>query len=57
MDWKDAHNEWLAVNQLTVVGANKRRTDILIFLNGLPLVVLELKGPESKSADIVSAFN
>ena len=57
VDWKDQHNEWLAVNQFTVVGANKRRTDILIFLNGLPLVVLELKGPESKNADIVSAYN
>jgi type I restriction enzyme R subunit len=57
VDWKDTRNEWLAVNQFTVVGANKRRTDILIFLNGLPLVVMELKGPESKNADIVSAYN
>lgn len=57
VDWKDDHNEWLAVSQFTVVGANKRRADILIFLNGLPLVVLELKGPESKNADIVSAYN
>jgi type I restriction enzyme R subunit len=38
VDWKDDHNEWLAVNQFTVVGANKRRTDILIFLNGLPSI-------------------
>lgn len=57
VDWKDERNEWLAVNQFTVVGANKRRTDILIFLNGLPLVVMELKGPEAKNADIVSAYN
>jgi type I restriction enzyme R subunit len=57
VDWNDTHNEWLAVNQFTVVGASKRRTDILIFLNGLPLVVMELKGPEAKNADIVSAFN
>ena len=57
VDWKDEHNEWLAVNQFKVVGANKRRTDILIFLNGLPLVVMELKGPESKNANIVSAYN
>ncbi len=57
VDWKDAHNEWLAVNQMTVVGANKRRTDILIYLNGLPLVVMELKGPEAKNADIVSAYH
>lgn len=57
VDWKDTHNEWLAVNQFTVVGANKRRTDVLIFLNGMPLVVMELKGPESKNSDIVSAYN
>jgi type I restriction enzyme R subunit len=57
VDWKDKHNEWLAVSQFTIVGANKRRTDILIFLNGLPLVVMELKGPEAKNADIVSAYN
>ena len=57
VDWKDVRNEWLAVNQFTVVGANKRRPDIVIFLNGLPLVVIELKGPESASADIQSAYN
>jgi len=57
VDWKDARNEWLAVSQFTVVGAHKRRTDILIFLNGLPLVVMELKGPEAKNADIVSAYH
>jgi len=57
VDWKDVRNEWLAVNQFTVVGANKRRPDIVIFLNGLPLVVVELKGPESASADIQSAYN
>ena len=57
VDWKDEDNEWLAVSQFTVVGANKRRTDILIFLNGLPVVVMELKGPEAKNADIVSAYH
>ena len=57
VDWQDARNEWLAVNQMTIVGASKRRTDILIFLNGLPLVVMELKGPEAKNADIVSAYH
>lgn len=57
VDWKDARNEWLAVSQFTVVGAHKRRTDILIFLNGMPLVVMELKGPEAKNADIESAYH
>jgi len=57
VDWKDEHNEWLAVNQFTVVGASKRRPDVLIFLNGLPLVVMELKGPEAPNANIISAYN
>lgn len=57
VDWKDKRNEWLAVNQFTVVGASKRRPDVLIFLNGMPLVVIELKGPEAANADIRSAFN
>ena len=42
---------------MTIVGANERGTDILVFLNGLPLVVMELKGPEAKNADIVSAYH
>jgi len=57
VDWADGENEWLAVNQFTVVGSSKRRPDVLIFLNGLPLVVIELKGPEAKNADVVSAFH
>ena len=56
VDWQDEHNEWLAVNQFTVVGSSKRRPDVLIFLNGLPLVVIELKGPEAANADIRAAF-
>ncbi len=47
VDWQGEHNEWLAVNQFTVVGASKRRPDVVIFLNGLPLVVIERKGPKS----------
>ena len=57
VDWKDARNEWLAVNQFTLAGAHRRRTDILLFLNGLPLVVMELKGPEAKGAGIDSAYH
>ena len=56
VDWEDELNEWLAVNQFTVVGKNTRRPDIVIFLNGMPLVVIELKGPESQ-AGIDAAFN
>lgn len=57
VDWSDQHNEWLAVNQFTVVGGSKRRPDVVLFLNGLPLVVIELKGPEAPNADILSAYN
>jgi type I restriction enzyme, R subunit len=57
VDWKDKRNEWLAVNQLSVVGASKRRPDVLLFLNGLPLVLIELKGPEAGNADIRSAYH
>jgi type I restriction enzyme R subunit len=57
IDWKDVRNDWLAVPQFTVVGTSRRRPDVVIFLNGLPLVVIELKGPEAPNADIRSAFN
>ena len=57
VDWANIDNDWLAVNQFTVVGANTRRPDIVIFLNGLPVVVVELKAPESPNADIRSAYN
>src|SRR6266481_1402833 len=41
-----AHN-WLAVNQFTVIeGQNNRRPDIVVFINGLPLGIIELKIPE-----------
>ncbi len=38
IDWSNKHNEWLAVNQYTVVGNAKRRLDIVCFLNGCPLL-------------------
>lgn len=40
-------NDWLAVNQFTVIeGQNNRRPDIVVFINGLPLGIIELKIPE-----------
>jgi type I restriction enzyme R subunit len=52
------NNDWLAVNQFTVVEEKRnRRTDILLFLNGMPLAILELKNPAAESADTRSAFN
>jgi type I restriction enzyme R subunit len=52
-----ASNDWVAVNQFTVVdGQHERRLDIVIFLNGLPVAVIELKNPADKQATIWSAF-
>ncbi len=52
------NNNWLAVNQFTVVeNKNNRRPDIVVFVNGLPLVVIELKNPADENATIRKAFN
>jgi len=51
-------NEWLAVNQFTVIeGNHNRRPDIVIFVNGLPLAVLELKNPTIEDASIEAGYN
>lgn len=52
------NNDFLAVNQFTVVenGIN-RRADIVLFINGLPLVLIELKNPADENATIWTAFN
>jgi len=51
------NNEFLAVNQFTVKenGINKR-PDIVLFVNGLPLVVIELKNPAEEKADKATAY-
>ena len=52
------NNDWLAVNQFTVIENKKeRRPDIVLFVNGLPLVVIELKSPSSEQATLRQAFN
>jgi type I restriction enzyme R subunit len=64
---KPENNDWLAVNQFAVVedpssrgyaGVNRhnRRPDVVIFVNGLPLVVIELKNATDENATIWSAF-
>lgn len=52
-----ANNQFLVVNQYTIMG-NKgtRRPDLIVFINGLPLAVIELKNPADKNADIWAAF-
>ncbi len=53
-----AANEWLAINQFSIKGAKyTRRPDIILFINGLPLVLLELKNPADLNADIWKAFD
>ena len=51
-------NDWLAVNQYTVI-ENKanRRPDVVIFVNGMPLGVVELKNPGDENATLDGAFN
>ncbi len=52
------NNDFLVVNQFTVIENHKnKRPDIVIFINGLPLVVMELKNPAIEDATIKSAFN
>lgn len=57
LDRPDA-NDWLAVNQFVVVENRvNRRPDVVLFVNGLPLAVLELKNAASQNATIADAFN
>lgn len=51
-------NEFLAINQFTVIEGNQnKRPDIILFINGLPLVVIELKNAIDENATVKSAFN
>ncbi|ASJ23805.1 type I restriction endonuclease subunit R [Laribacter hongkongensis] len=51
-------NDWLAVSQFVVInGQNNRRPDVVVFVNGLPLSVIELKAPGSAGAHLLGAFN
>ena len=58
IDFDDpANNDWLAVNQFTIVeNRNTRRPDIVLFVNGLPLGVIELKNPADEDATIWAAW-
>ena len=63
IDWANPKkNEWLAINQFSIKGtvgpnSHTRRPDIILFVNGLPLVLLELKNPADENADIWKAFD
>ncbi|MHB8304010.1 MAG: type I restriction endonuclease [Acidobacteriaceae bacterium] len=54
-------NDWLAVNQFTVIGATlsgnrERRPDVVVFLNGMPVAVFELKNAATEDADVWAAY-
>ena len=51
------HNDWLAVNQFTVTeNRNTRRPDVVLFVNGLPLGIMELKNPVDEDATLGTAW-
>lgn len=51
-------NDWLATSQFTVIeGSINRRPDVVVFVNGLPLGVIELKAPGGENATLAGAFN
>jgi len=52
------NNEFVAINQFTVIeNHNNKRPDIVLFVNGLPLVVIELKNAIDENANVKAAFN
>ena len=52
------NNDWLVVNQFTVIeNEQPRRPDVVVFVNGLPLAVVELKNPADEKATVKKAFN
>ena len=58
LDYENAaNNDWLAVNQFTVVeGEHERRPDVVLFVNGLPLGLIELKNPAEEKATVWTAW-
>ncbi|WP_447778380.1 type I restriction endonuclease subunit R [Pseudomonas chlororaphis] len=59
VDFQATHNnQFLVINQFTLQGSKvKRRPDILVFINGLPMAIVELKNPGDENADIWDAYN
>ncbi len=58
LDFEDIeNNEVLVVNQFTVIENANKRPDVVLFINGLPMVVIELKNPADENATLRSAFD
>ena len=58
LDFKNPeNNEFIVANQFTVIeNGNNKRPDVILFVNGIPLVVIELKNPADENATVKSAF-
>ncbi|MEW9033479.1 MAG: HsdR family type I site-specific deoxyribonuclease, partial [Planifilum fimeticola] len=55
---KPENNDWLVLNQFTVIeNGVEKRPDLVVFVNGMPLVVIELKSASNEEADITKAYN
>jgi type I restriction enzyme, R subunit len=51
-------NDWLVLNQFTMIeNRRNRRPDVVIFINGLPLAVIEIKNPGTEAATLTAAYN
>lgn len=59
IDFEDvSKNDWVAVNRFTVIeGGHQRRPDVVVFVNGLPIAVIELEPPIDEIASIDDAYN
>ena len=58
IDWDDPEaNDFWVVQQLPIAGDHDRRPDLVVYVNGLPLVVFELKNPYREDVDVENAFN
>lgn len=52
------NNDWLVLNQFTVIeNGHKRRPDVVVFINGLPIAVIEIKKPGSSTDTLTAAYN
>ena len=58
VDWKHPEvNDFCVVNQLSIRGQNDRRPDLIVYLNGFPIVLFELKNPYEEEPNTLGAFN
>lgn len=58
IDFKNpANNDFRVINQLPITGRNPRRPDVILYVNGLPLVVMELKNPYDEKPTVKHAYN